>query len=194
MMTRLARSMGRRRRVRSEFVIVQIMAARQLLLLRHAKSSRDDPALADRDRPLAPRGERAAAAMGRYVREHDLSPALVLCSSATRARQTLDGVADGLDASTDTRIESELYEASATGLLERLRRIGDEVPSAMLVGHNPAIERLALDLGAGGPDLAELARKYPTGALAVLAFDGAWADLDADGARLVAFVKPRDLE
>jgi len=173
---------------------VQIMAARQLLLLRHAKSNHDDPALADRDRPLAPRGERAAVAMGRYVREHDLSPALILCSSATRARQTLDGVADGLDASTDTRIESELYEASATGLLERLRRIGEKVPSAMLVGHNPAIERLALDLAAGGPDLAELARKYPTGALAVLAFDGAWADLDADGARLVAFVKPRDLE
>jgi phosphohistidine phosphatase len=170
------------------------MPARQLLLLRHAKSSHDEPDLADHDRPLAPRGKRAAAAMGRYVREHDLSPTLVLCSSATRAKQTLDGVSDGLGASAELSIESELYEASAAGLLERLRRIGDEVPSAMLVGHNPAIERLALDLAAGGRDLAELERKYPTGALAVLAVDGAWADLEADGARLVAFVKPRDLE
>jgi phosphohistidine phosphatase len=170
------------------------MNARQLLLLRHAKSSHDDPALADHDRPLARRGERAAAAMGRYLREHDLSPALVLCSSAIRARQTLDGVADGLGAGVDTRIESELYEASPAGLLERLRGIGDEVPAAMLVGHNPAIERLALDLASGGPDLAELGRKYPTGALAVLAFDGAWDNLDADRARLVAFIKPRDLE
>src|SRR3954469_19542609 len=170
------------------------MAARQLLLLRPAKSSHDDPALADRDRPLAPRGQRAAVAMGRYVREHDLSPALVLCSSATRARQTLDGVADGLGASTDTRIESELYEASATGLLERLRRIGEKVPSAMLVGHNPAIERLALDLAAGGPDLAELARKFPTGALATLEFEKAWSELEPDSARLAGFTKPRDLE
>jgi phosphohistidine phosphatase len=169
------------------------MAARQLLLLRHAKSSHDDPELADKDRPLAPRGERAAAAIGRYMRENDLAPALVACSAAVRARQTLDGVASALEPPPQVRIESELYEASARGLLERLRRIGDGVPSAMLVGHNPAIERLALDLATAGADLAELARKYPTGALAILAFDGSWSDLDADGARLIAFVKPRDL-
>ena len=132
--------------------------------------------------------------MGRYMGEHDLAPALVLCSSAVRAHQTLDGVAGGLGASPDVRIEPELYEASARELLERLRRIRHDVPSAMLVGHNPAIERLALDVAADGPDLAELARKYPTGALAVLAFEGSWADLDADGARLARFVKPRDLE
>jgi phosphohistidine phosphatase len=170
------------------------MAARQLLLLRHAKSSHDDPDLADHERPLASRGERAAAALGRYMRGHDLGPALVLCSSAVRARQTLDGVTGELGASPEVRIESELYEASPRGLLERLRRIDDEVPSAMLVGHNPAMERLALDLASGGPDLADLARKYPTGALAVLAFEGPWGDLDADGARLAGFVKPRDLE
>jgi phosphohistidine phosphatase len=174
--------------------MVQIMAARQLLLLRHAKSSHDDPDLADRKRPLAPRGERAATAMGRYMREHDLAPALVLCSSAVRARKTLDGVAAGLGASPEVHTESELYKASAGGLLERLRRIRDGVPSVMLVGHNPAIERLALDLATTGADLADLSRKYPTGALAVLAFDRSWSDLDADGARLVAFVKPRDLE
>lgn len=132
--------------------------------------------------------------MGRYIGEHDLAPPLALCSSAVRARQTLEGVAGGLGGSPEVRIESALYEASARELLERLRRIDDDVPSAMLVGHNPAIERLALDLAAGGPELGELARKYPTGALAVLASDGSWGDLDADGARLVAFVKPRDLE
>jgi phosphohistidine phosphatase len=99
-----------------------------------------------------------------------------------------------LENPTDVRTEPVLYEATANGLLERLRRIGDEVPSVMIVGHNPAIERLTLDLAAAGPDLAEVARKYPTGALAVLAFEGSWGDLDPDGARLVAFVKPRDLE
>jgi phosphohistidine phosphatase len=168
--------------------------ATRLFLLRHAKSSHDDPGLADRDRPLAPRGRRAAKAMGRYMRDHELSPALVLCSSATRARQTLDGLTAGIGSSPRVVIEHELYETSASGLLERLRRIGDDVPSAMLIGHSPAMARLALDLAARGPDLADLARKYPTGALALLEFNGSWSDLDADGARLLAFVKPRDLE
>jgi len=174
--------------------MVQIMAARQLFLLRHAKSSHDDPSLADHDRPLASRGERAAAAMAGAMRERELAPTLVLCSSAVRARQTLDAVVPALAPAPDVRIESELYEASARGLMERLRRIADEVPSAMLIGHNPSIERLALDLAANGPALGDLARKYPTGALAVLGFDASWAELDADGARLTAFVKPRDLE
>ncbi len=170
------------------------MATGRLLLLRHAKSSHDDPGLSDHERPLAPRGERAAAAIGRYLREHGPEPALALCSSALRARQTLDRLLSELGRAPEVRVEAELYEASAAALLERLRRVEDRVSSALLVGHNPAIERLALDLASGGADLAELARKYPTGALAVLAFDRPWGELDAYGARLAGFVKPRDLE
>ena len=130
--------------------------------------------------------------MSAHLLERGIRPALVLCSSATRARQTLDGIDRALGSS-DVRIESELYEASARGLLARLQRISKAVPSAMVIGHNPAIERLALDLAAAGPDLADLARKYPTGALATLEFTGDWSSLDADRAQLVAFVKPRDL-
>jgi phosphohistidine phosphatase len=167
---------------------------KKLFLLRHAKSSHDDSTLSDHDRPLASRGRRAAKAMGVHLREHRVEPALILCSSAVRARQTLDGIAPGLRGSPEVRVESELYELSAAGLLVRLERIPAAVPSTMVIGHNPAIERLALDLASGGPDLAKLARKYPTGALAILEFGGAWSDLDADGARLVGFVKPRDLE
>jgi phosphohistidine phosphatase len=167
---------------------------KQLFLLRHAKSSRKGSSLPDHDRPLASRGRRAAKAMAPYLREHRIEPALILCSSATRARQTLDGVAPGFQGSPEVRFESELYEFSASGLLARLRRIPDAVPSAMLIGHNPAMERLALDLAGGGPALAELANKYPTGALATLEFPGTWSDLDADRGELVGFVKPRDLE
>lgn len=127
------------------------------------------------------------------MREHGIEPALVLCSSATRARQTLDGVAPGLGGSPDVRIESGLYEASAARLLSRLQGVDESVPSVMLIGHNPSMERLALDLANGGPSLADLADKYPTGALASLEFDGAWSELEPDAARLVAFVKPRDL-
>jgi phosphohistidine phosphatase len=167
---------------------------KRLFLLRHAKSSRKDSGLPDHDRPLAPRGRRASKAMAGYLREHRIEPALVLCSSATRARQTLDGVASGLQGSPEVRIESELYEFAAAGLLARLQRVGEAVPSVMLIGHNPAMERLAVDLASNGPQLADLASKYPTGALATLEFGGTWTDLDADGARLVGFVKPRDLE
>jgi phosphohistidine phosphatase len=90
-------------------------------------------------------------------------------------------------------VEPELYEASARGLLMRLRRVSATVPSAMVIGHNPAIERLALNLAATGRGLADLARKYPTGALATLEFTGDWSELDADRARLSAFVRPRAL-
>jgi phosphohistidine phosphatase len=131
--------------------------------------------------------------MSAHLRERGIHPALVLCSPATRARETLAGLAPALDGSSEVRIESELYEASARGLLARVQRIPGTVPSAMVIGHNPAIERLAVDLAAAGPDLADLARKYPTGALATLEFTGTWSDLDADGARLVGFMKPRDL-
>jgi phosphohistidine phosphatase len=166
---------------------------KSLFLLRHAKSSHKDSALPDHDRPLASRGRKASKAMATYMGSHGIEPALVLCSSATRARQTLEGVASGLGRSPEVRIESELYEASAAGLLARLQRVNDGASSAMLVGHNPAIERLALDLAAGGPELADLADKFPTGALAILEFAGSWRNLDADGARLVGFVKPRGL-
>ena len=166
----------------------------RLFLLRHAKSSWKDSSLPDHDRPLAGRGRRASAAMAAYMRDHAIEPALVLCSSATRARQTLDGVAPGLGGSPEVRIESELYEASAAELLSRLQRVGDGVSSVMLIGHNPSMERLALDLANGGPELADLAAKYPTGALATLEFPGPWSMLEPDAARLVSFVKPRDLQ
>lgn len=167
---------------------------KRLFLLRHAKSSRKDPSLPDHDRPLAGRGRRASTAMAAYMRDHAVEPALVLCSSATRARQTLDGVAPGLGGSPEVRIESGLYEASAAGLLSRLQRLGEDVPSVMLIGHNPSMERLALDLATSGPELAALAEKYPTGALATLEFEGTWGALEPDAARLVGFVRPRDLE
>ena len=166
---------------------------KRLLLLRHAKSSHDDPVLADHDRPLAPRGRQAARAMAGYMRDHGIQPALVLCSSAIRARQTLDGVAAGFTGSPELRIERELYDLAPAGLLDRLRRLDDDVESAMLIGHNPSMERLAVDLASGGAAASDMRRKFPTGALAILEFSGSWSGLEPDGAELVAFVKPRDL-
>jgi phosphohistidine phosphatase len=160
---------------------------KRLLLLRHAKSSWDDPALADHDRPLAPRGRKAAKRIGEHVRRNDIPIDLVLCSSARRARETLELVGP----SAEIQVEPGLYGASADELLERLRRVPEEVETVMLIGHNPAIQELTIDLAAHAGELAH--EKYPTGALATLTFIGPWHALDPGRAELTAFVRPREL-
>lgn len=167
---------------------------KRLYLLRHAKSSWKDTSLPDHDRPLAGRGRRAAKAIARHMREHGVEPELVLCSTARRARETLDRIASALGSPT-VRVESELYAASAPALLERLRGIPDTVESVMVIGHNPGLQELALELARPASAASELAAKYPTGALATLAFEASsWQELDRDTAELVELVRPRDLE
>lgn len=158
---------------------------KRLILLRHAKSSWDDPGLADHDRPLAPRGRKAAALMASYLSEERIRPELVLCSTAVRARETLEGV--GLP--DDVLFERDLYGASADVLLARLQRLPDPVESAMLVGHNPGMHELALMLGGTG----DVERKFPAGALATFEIGGGWGDLGPGRAELVDFVRPKQL-
>ena len=139
---------------------------RHLLLLRHAKSSWDDPTLADHERPLAPRGCRAAKLISRHLRDERFDISLVLCSSARRAVETV-----GLVAPTgELQIQPGLYRASADQLLAHLRRVPPEAETVMLVGHNPAIQELAADLAGDGSELD--GQKFPTGALATLSFAG----------------------
>jgi phosphohistidine phosphatase len=164
-----------------------------LFLLRHAKSSWDDPGLADHDRPLAPRGKRAAKVIAEHLREERIAPDLVLCSSSQRTRETLERIAPALGGDVAVEIERELYAASADRLLERLRAVDDDVESVMLIGHNPGIEQLALSLAGDGEKLADVRRKYPTAALATLELEGRWSELEPGTARLADFVKPKQL-
>jgi phosphohistidine phosphatase len=165
-----------------------------LYLLRHAKSSWKDRGLADHDRPLAGRGRRAADAIAGHLREQSIEPELVLCSTARRARETLERIESALG-TPGVRIEPELYRATASELLERLRTVPEGAGSVMLIGHNPGLELLALDLARPSPRLRELEVKYPTTALATLAFPGpSWRELDHGTAELIGFVRPRDLE
>jgi len=167
--------------------------AKRLFLLRHAKSSWDDPGLDDHERPLAPRGRRAVEVLGEHLRDNDIHPALVLCSSSRRTRETLDGVAPG----GETLIEAELYHADAEQLLERLRQVSDDVESVMVIGHNPTMQITALRLSdANGSDgdgshRAQISQKFPTGALATLSFDCRWSELGPGCARLVDYVQPK---
>ncbi len=169
-----------------------------LHLLRHAKSSWDDPGLADFDRPLAPRGRRAGATIAGHLRERAIRPELVLCSPAVRARQTLELVAAGFGPGPEVVVEFEpsLYGASAEELLAALREVGGDVGSVMLVAHQPGIGDLALLLAApgAGAELERLRAKFPTAALATFAVPGAWSRLAAGSARLEGFVKPKEIE
>lgn len=161
-----------------------------LHVLRHAKSSWDEPGLADVDRPLAPRGRRAARRIGEHLSEADIRPALVLCSPATRARQTVELLA--LD-DVEVAVEDSLYGAGAGELAARLRQLPDTVPEALLVGHNPALQTLVLALARPGDLRERVTGKLPTGALATLELDAGWGGLDEGGATLTALVLPREL-
>ncbi len=166
---------------------------KQLFILRHAKSSWDNPGLEDHERPLAPRGQRACAVMAEHLRTNAIKPELVLCSSSRRTRETLAGVAP----TGEHVIDPQLYSASAEELLDRLRQLRDDLSSAMVIGHNPALQMLVLRLARrDGDDVAvrsAVERKFPTGALATLTFDCDWAELAAGRAHLAEFLTPKGL-
>jgi phosphohistidine phosphatase len=165
---------------------------KRLYVLRHAKSSWDDPGLDDHERPLAPRGRRACAGMAEHIRTAGIAPELVLCSTARRTRETLEGI----DPPGRRLIEAELYSASAQDLLDRLHQLSADVGSAMLIGHNPSMQMLVLRLARRGddrPERAAVERKFPTGALATLTFECDWSELGPGSARLTAFQAPKEL-
>ena len=110
--------------------------AHLLLLLRHAKSSWDDASKPDHDRPLAPRGHRAAERVGAHLRASDHRPDLVLCSTSRRTRETLERLGLG---GTDVRMEDRLYAADDETLLERVRELPEDVGAVLVVAHNPGL-------------------------------------------------------
>ena len=167
-----------------------------ILLLRHAKSDWGDPGMADRDRPLNQRGQRAAVTMARHIAAKAPPPELILCSTATRTRQTLAALLEALSPQPPVSLEAGLYLAPAVTLLGRLGQLSSDVGTVLLIGHNDGIWELAAALaGRGKPTLqASLRQKYPTGSLAILnAPIDAWTDLRLGAAELAAFVRPRDL-
>ena len=167
----------------------------ELLLLRHAKSDWKDRSLADFDRPLAPRGRRAAPLMGQWLAQRGLQPDLMLCSTAKRAEETLGLLLTALASAPETGYLKTLYLAPPSRLLAVLRRLGPDRGRVLLVGHNPGLHHLAVALAgqSGGAAGRLLAEKFPTAALARFQVES-WPGLGQAPARLVDFVRPRDLE
>jgi phosphohistidine phosphatase len=171
---------------------------RQLLLLRHAKSSWEDPNLADHDRPLDPEGQSAAKILRAATARLGLLPQLVLVSSARRTCETLE-LLQPLGGSPTVRRSADLYLASPHEILDALREVPPDTGSILVIGHNPGLHDLAMMLaGAHGMSIGslgskKLARGFPTAALADFAIAGDWRGLP-EGARLTRFLTPQDLE
>lgn len=166
--------------------------------MRHAKSAWPD--VPDHERPLAPRGRRQAPLAGAWLRRAGYIPEAVLCSTARRARQTWQLMSAELDAQVKVTEDEQIYGAPVASLLELVRQVPKSVRVLLLVGHDPGVSDLAVTLaghssaGPSGDPLTRIREKFPTGAVAVLAFRGAWSDLSADDAELTDFVVPRELE
>jgi phosphohistidine phosphatase len=171
---------------------------RQLLLLRHAKSSWEDANLTDHDRPLDAEGQSAAHAMRSAIARLGLAPQLVLVSSARRTRETLE-LLEPLPGSPRIQRSSDLYLASPRQILDSLADVSAETSSILVIGHNPGLHDLAMLLAGahamsiGRQGSKRLARGFPTAALAEFAIAGDWRNLP-DGARLTRFLTPYDLE
>ncbi|MGW2719898.1 SixA phosphatase family protein [Streptomyces sp. NPDC001492] len=166
---------------------------RRLVVLRHAKSAW--PAgVPDHARPLAPRGLRDAPAAGRALAEADCLPDLALCSTAVRARQTWELASAQWGTPPPVRSDPRLYAADVSDLLTAVHEVSAEIETLLLVGHNPGLEELVLELAGDSLDdaLEEVRLKFPTSAIAVLAWHGpAWDALAPGTALLTSMIVPR---
>ncbi|MET4898443.1 histidine phosphatase family protein [Sphingomonadaceae bacterium jetA1] len=166
-----------------------------LTLLRHAKSSWDDPVARDFDRPLNTKGRRAAAMIGRHLKTLDMRFDHVIASPAIRVIETLDEVWGGYGRKLEPVWDKAMYLASASSLLDLVQSLPDAAGHVLLVGHNPGLEDLTLDLTLDN-DLRDRAEdKYPTATVAQMTLPiEHWRGARSHSATLVAFIRPRDLD
>ncbi|TPM19551.1 histidine phosphatase family protein [Mesorhizobium sp. B2-3-6] len=167
---------------------------KQLFVLRHAKSSWDDPNLPDFDRPLAERGLKAAQLIGRELATRGWLPDQALGIAGAAHPRDLAAVDAELPAHPRVAFSEALYEASATDILSQIRQADPSNDSLLVVGHNPGLQYLAKQLAGPGSEAKARRRlegKFPTAAFARLVFQGDWSNLSP--ARLTHCLRPKDL-
>lgn len=160
-----------------------------LLLMRHAKSSWGNPGLSDHERPLNKRGELACRLMGSFLNEQNLIPDKIICSTAVRAKKTVEGLIETLPFANDIDYTRNLYHADVDTMLEQLQALPDNIEIAMLVGHNPGMDEF-LDFICDEQD------HMPTAAVAKIEFDiSNWHKLRANSsANLKNLWKPKEIQ
>jgi phosphohistidine phosphatase len=163
---------------------------RTLLLMRHAKSAYP-PNVADHDRPLAPRGIREAGLAGDWLRANAPGIDAVLCSTATRTRQTLAQTGIGAP----VRYSERLYGATPGMMIDEINEVGDSVNTLLVVGHEPTMSSVSLGLAssddANDAAVQRISEKFPTSAIAVLTVAGGWKSVELNCAALIEFHVPR---
>ena len=168
------------------------MTTRRLLLIRHAKA--ESQGEVDLERRLAARGRADAAAIGRWLAEHDLIPDRVVVSPATRARQTWQLTAESVGVTVEPTVDERVYHNTVEDLLEVIAQAPADIRTLAIVGHNPSIEDMAAAIDDGTGDSGarrEMTQKYPTSGIAVFAVGPDWAELDSRTATLIRFAAPR---
>ncbi|MGW1667913.1 SixA phosphatase family protein [Streptomyces sp. NPDC002324] len=166
---------------------------RRLLVLRHAKSAWP-VGVPDHERPLSPRGRRDAPAAGRALADADCLPDLAVCSTAVRARLTWELASAQWGTPPPVRYDGRVYAAAVPELLDVVRETPGHVRTLLLVGHNPGLEELVLDLAGEALDTAldDMRVKFPTSAIAFLSWHGAtWAALAPGTALLTDMIVAR---
>ncbi len=162
---------------------------RTLVLLRHAKTEQV-PGKVDHDRELTDRGVQDAVAAGRWLHDQRIVADLVICSTSLRTRQTWEHAAHGGGQTEFVEYRRAVYQGGTSGVLATVREDGGDVRTLVVVGHAPSVPDLASALTDGqGSREAHLAMGdgFPTGALAVLRYDGEWPDLAPGSASLERF-------
>lgn len=170
---------------------------KRLAVLRHAKSSWDDPNLDDLNRPLNDRGWNAARRLGRELKHRGMRFDLVLASTAARVRETIDGVQEKFDFNAPIQFEPQIYLATEEMLFSLVRTLPESVHRPLLVGHNPGLEQLLVDLTYDDAKglRHRVTGKYPTGALAIVEFAAhRWADISAGSGQVVELIVPKTLD
>jgi phosphohistidine phosphatase len=155
---------------------------RRLVLVRHAKAV-SDAGGSDRARQLTDRGRRDASTIGGWLAGRVPHIDAVWASSAVRAAQTFDAIGSHLTGAPPAELRDDLYDAGPDDLLEIVRDADDSTRALLVIGHNPTIERLQAWL-------SEDDRGFPAGAVAIIEFDGSWADLQPGDGHLVDFTVP----
>jgi phosphohistidine phosphatase len=169
---------------------------KRLAILRHAKSSWDDGRLGDHDRPLNERGWKAARRIGREMEHRGLRFDYVLASPAVRVRETIDGVREKFPIEVEIRFEPRMYLATETALLELVRALPESAHAPLLVGHNPGLQGLIVELTHDDSEgkRARVAHKFPMGALALIELPLApWPDAAVGIGEIAELTLPRDL-
>lgn len=166
---------------------------KRLYLLRHAKSSWELAGQLDYERDLTDRGRDDCKLIAGVIREHGVEPDLIICSGARRTRATLEGVAAGLPKDARVEFTDDLYRASLEKFLAVLQGIDSEARSVLVIGHNPSIHDVAVEIAAENDELERMAAKFPTCALAEFEFAGKWSKLSTDGAELKRFTTAKQL-